>query len=234
MKSLKHIVAEEKLFLKSLCYVVGGTLLLSFFMRHLKTGKESGEESGKAYGSSVCLLLAKNGTDVSNFSRWAELNDPSHIYGYNSAGIFTRSLVTEKKLQLPGVKGVMTENELPLPEIPASGSMTVVLENNPLQPQLATVKKEEQLSNTSPSRIPVYSGQGDVLFEVDPVKGENNSATLLIKAENSVLGPRFRVIKSSGSQQFDARITEALKQKVREGQRFSGTLSVWSGGGQEK
>ena len=229
MKSLKHITAEEKLLLKSLCYVVGGTLFVLFFMRYSAPVKEY----DKAYGSGVRLLLAKNDADVSNFSRWAELNNPSHIYGYNSAGIFTRSLVTEKKLQLPGVKGVMTEKELPLPEIPASESMTVVLENNPLQPQLAAAKKEGQTKTVS-SRIPVYSGQGEVLFEVDPVNGENNSGTLLIKAENSVLGPRFRVIESSGSQQFDARITEALKQKVREGQRFSGTLVVWSGGGKEK
>ena len=229
MKSLKHIAAEEKLLLKSFACIAGGTLLVLFFMRYSAPVKER----DKAYGSGVRLVLAKNAADVSNFSRWAELNRPSNVYGYNSAGIFTRALVTEKKLQLPGVKGVVTEKGLPLPEIPPAESMAVVLEKNPLQPQLAAAKKEGQAKTVS-SRIPVYSGQGEVLFEVDPVNGENNSGTLLIKAENSVLGPRFRVIESSGSQQFDARITEALKQKVREGQRFSGTLAVWTGGGQEK
>lgn len=230
MKALKHIAAEEKLLLKSIGCVVGTALFVLFCMRYSAPGKER----DKAYGSGVSLLLAKNAADVSNFSRWEELNRPSNVYGYNSAGIFTRALVTEKQLQLPGVKGVMTEKELPLPEIPAAESMAVVLEKNPLQPQLVVSKREETPKGFVAAQIPVYSEQGEILFEVGAVKGEKSSGTLLVKVENSVLGPRFRVIESSGNQQFDDRITDALKQKVREGQRFSGVLAVWPGGGQEK
>lgn len=229
MKTLKHIAAEEKLLLKSIGCVAVVTLFVFFFMRHSAPAKER----DKAYGSGVQLLLTKSAADGDNFSRWAELNRPSNVYGYNSAGIFTRSLVMGKKLQLPCVRGVVTEKELPLPGIPAAESVAVVLEKNPLRPQLA-VPERKNAPGSFAVQIPVYSDKGEILFEVASGNEDNRYGTLLVKAENSVLGPRFRVVESSGNRKFDDRVTDLLKQKVREGKHFSGILAVWPGGGQGK
>jgi tetratricopeptide (TPR) repeat protein len=92
----------------------------------------------------------------------------------------------------------------------------------------------DEITNEFPDIEAGWFYKGEILFEVASGNEDNRYGTLLVKAENSVLGPRFRVVESSGNRKFDDRVTDLLKQKVGEGKRFSGILAVWPGGGQGK
>ena len=224
MKKAGQKYSESGLLLKSFCCVAGTAVFVLFFMHHaapVRTG-------GKEYGSCVKLLLTENAAEADEFARWAELNKPSNVFGYNSKGLFTRAVNLKNKVVLPEVRGRVTEAEVvPLPEVPAANILPMGMEKytpvfEPMLPESAEVAR-----GFAASEIPVFSDKGEFLCKLEGFADAPAEKPLLLKADTTGLGTRFRVIESSGDTQFDSRVTAVLEQKIRSGSRFAGVIAVW-------
>ena len=231
MKNSKQKYSDSGLLLKSVCSVAGAALLVLLFMHHAVPVR-SGD---KGYGSGVKLLLPENIADVDEFYRWAELNKPSNVFGYNSAGLFTRSVTLKSKVVLPKVRSGMSQEEiLHSPAVPSAAELPVRMEKNIPGSVLLQPEKQEGTRAFQLSGIPVFSDKGEPVCTLEGFSDSKAGNPLLIKAENSVWGTRFRIIETSGDRSFDSRVTAVLEQKVRSGSRFSGILAVWPRKGEKK
>ena len=209
--------------------MAGIAALFLLFLRHA----DPEPEEKKAYGGSVRLMLAGSAADASAFQRWAELNKPSNIFGYTSAGIFSRSVAFPVREHLPAVRSFQPyEHPYPVPEMPQPGTVAMNLEKRISGNLLASAAPVVVSGSFPESRIPVFSEGGEILFnlELSAAKIEN---PLLIKAEPGILGTRFQVVSGSGDKEFDNQVRTLLEEKVRKGAALDGVLAVWprNGGG---
>ena len=209
--------------------MAGVAALFLLFLRHAAPEPEE----KKAYGGSVRLMLAGSSADASAFQRWAELNKPSNIFGYTSAGIFSSSVAFPVREHLPAVRSFQPyEHPYPVPEMPQPGTIAMNRETR-LSGNLLAFPAPAAVSGTFPeSQIPVFSEEGQMLFglELSAAKVEN---PLLIKAEPGILGTRFQVVSGSGDKEFDNQVKTLLEEKVQKGTALAGVLAVWprNGGG---
>ena len=210
--------------------MAGIAAVFLLFLRHA----DPEPDEKKSYGGSVRLLLAGTPADASAFQRWAELNKPSNIFGYTSAGIFSRSVAFPEREHLPAVRSFQPyEHPYPVPEMPPPGSAAIKQEAR-ISGNLLAMTAPETPKNVFPvSGIPVFSEEGKMLFglEIPVSRGEN---PLLIKAENGKLGTRFQIVSTSGDKAFDNQVKELLEEKVQQGVSFAGVLAVWPRNGGEK
>jgi len=220
--------SESNLLLKSFCLVAGIAAFVLLFMRH-----EAPSRSGdKDYGGGVRLLLTRNVAEADEFYRWAELNKPSNVFGYNSKGLFTRAVDFKRKTFLPEVRALGTvEQKLPLPEVPPPQVLAVKMEKSIPGNTLLQADVQKNPRGFAVSGVGVFSEKGELLCHLPGLENSGTANPLLIRADKSGLGIRFQVVESSGDGGFDDRVTAALEQKIRSGSCFSGILAVWSGGG---
>ena len=210
--------------MKSLLAVLLITAAVLLFMRHAVPV----EKEKKFFGGGVSLLLAHNEDDIKAFQRWAKINDPASVFGYNSEGIFTRSVVRKAPLQLPVVR-------TGIPDIPESALYQQMKLEIPLlemeknlraQGRLAEVKKEDK----KPFRfngIPVFDEKGGEVARLDSLPGTNMINALLLKCVEQMTGTTFLVIESSGDRKFDKNVVSELEKLAAGGRRFSGVLALW-------
>ena len=210
--------------------MAGIAAVFLLFLRHA----DPEPEAKKSDGGSVRLLLAGTSADANAFQRWAELNKPSNIFGYTSAGIFSRSVVVPVREHLPAVRSFQPyEHPYPVPEMPAPGSVAMNHEARLSGHLLAGTLPAAVKGSFPAERIPVFSEAGEVLFglELPAAKVAN---PLLIKAEASNLGTRFQIVSTSGDRAFDNQVKELLEEKVQQGTSLAGVLAVWPRNGGEK
>lgn len=224
MNTVGQKYSESNLLLKSFCLVAGIAAFVLLFMRH-----EAPARSGdKAYGGGVRLLLTRNIAEADEFYRWAELNKPSNVFGYNSKGLFTRSVEFKRKTFLPEVRSfVSAEQQIPLPEVPPASVLAVKMEKFLPAHTLLQADMQKDHRGFAVSGIGVFSEKGEHLCNLPELESSGSVNPLLLRAEHSLLGTRFQIVESSGDTEFDSRVTAALEQKIRSGSRFSGILAVW-------
>lgn len=194
------------------------------FMRHSVPG---GEEK-KFFGGSVSLLIARNEADTRAFQRWAALNDPASVFGYNSEGIFTRSVARRKTLQLPVVRSGLTET----PESVLYHSVKIGIprlemgEIRRSPGRLAKVTTPEMTPFLS-GGTPVFDEKGNVLCRLDSLPPTGMINVLLLKCTSDVTGRSFQVIESSGDRKFDESAVSELEKISAGGREFTGMLALW-------
>ena len=227
MNKAREKYSESALLLKSVCCVAAVALFVLLFMRHAAPVRTS----DKGYGSGVKLLLTENIADVDEFNRWAELNNPSNVFGYNSPGIFTRAVTLKSRVVLPQVRNGMPEEEfLPLPEVPVPAVLAMRMEKSAPRYMLLQPESKNFSGGFSKNGLPVFSDKGELLCTLKEFSGAAGGRPLLVNAERSGLGTRFRIVESSGDRNFDTYVTAGLEEKIRSGSRFSGMLAVWPKG----
>ena len=186
------------------------------------------EKKDKFYGGGVSLLLAYTPEERDGFRRWAELNDPSRIFGYNTAGIFSRSVETKHTLTLPAVRVFQSES------LDAGLYRSTAMKSEPLKfeprnvhfalPRQITPAKKVPFAADG---LPVYDEKGNIVSRLKGIPEPPVDSALLIRAGSYMGGTEFRVVGSSGDRGFDRNVTRALSKLADKGQQFSGTLAVW-------
>ena len=203
--------------------------LLLAGLRH----KPPATSSDSSDGGRVFLLLPskEDEGDRAAFLRWRELNLPSRIFGYGSSGLFAalfprRSreaappvfssrpvssytpLLTLPEYSVPRTAAEPASSEVPLPALARSGA-----ENVPLT-----------------SGAVVYDETGKVRLRLPDLRGAELRAPLMLRAGKALAGTEFHIVGSSGNSGFDRSVLKELEQRVRQGESFSGILTVWGDG----
>lgn len=225
--------SDRALMFKSVLIACGIAALLLTGLHH----KTPATSSDRSDGGRVLLLLPskEDEGDRAAFARWRELNLPSHIFGYDSSGLFVALFPHKSREAAPPVFSsrpvfaftpLLTLPEYPVPRMePAPVSSEV-----PLPP----------LSGPGTEKLPltvgavVYDGAGKVRLLLPGLRGGTLRGPLMLRAEKALVGTEFRVVGSSGSDEFDRGALKELEQRVRQGESFSGILTVWGDGRRTK
>lgn len=218
---------KDHLLLKSLlCVALVSTAALLLLRHAVPVEKEN-----KFFGGSVYLLVAQTPEDSMQFFRWAELNRPSNIFGYNSRGIFSKAVPQSENPILPVVRSAVLPSFLPLP-------LPIGRGDHLLTP-VAVEKGSGAGSDVLPSRtgndrapfafsgVQVFNEKGDVVATLHGVSGTGGVKPLLMRSRQSVSGTEFAVVESSGDRDFDRSVTDALIQRTLRGESFNGIFAVW-------
>lgn len=224
MKSSREDKREHWLLFKSISGVLLASVAILLLLRHASPV----EESNKYFGGGVSLLLARTPEDVKDFRRWAELNNPGNIFGYGSAGGFTRSVALVRPLTLPVVCPPRSE------VVNAAFFKPAVPESLPLKMEQSTAAVKVVLQNGSVEKrpfvnagIPVYDEKGKILTRLENIAETNAANALLLRVRKSAGGAEFCVIGSSGDKKFDRSVTGALEKMTNKDELFYGVLAVW-------
>ena len=216
--------SEDLLLIKSLLIVTVVVAAGLVLLRHASPV----EKEKKFFGGGVSLLLAHNETDAREFRRWAELNNPANVFGYNSAGIFTRAVPRKVALELPKVRSanahvpeseLYRQKELETPEFTMEKSILPET-----RVELSNLQKKTPFSFKN---IPVFDEKGNVAAYLETLPETNMMNTLLIRCVKGSLGSEFRVMESSGDVAFDRTVIRELEKFAAQGKVFSGILAVW-------
>ena len=224
MKSSRADHREHWLLLKSIGCVTLTTAAFWLLLRHVSPV----EEKDKFFGGRVSLLLARTPDDVKEFRRWMELNDPSRIFGYSSAGIFSRTVTREGKVELPSVRFYTPESMKTVLYLPVAPKiMPLEMEKTAETP--AVIRESPFAGNVSLSLkgVPVFDEKGEIVTTLENIPGTNGEKALLLRAGNSAAGVDFSIIESSGDRNFDRSVTLALERFAQKGKNFAGVLAVW-------
>lgn len=224
MKKFEQDNIENILLLKSIVCVLliaGGVLLL---MRHAAPEKEK----SKFYGGGVSLILAHTPEDASDFRRWAELNDPGRIFGYQSAGIFFQAIDRKPSLTLPAVRVIRRENyDTPFYQPAAQKSISLEIERRNDPVTVTRADRAEKKRSFSAGGVPVYDEKGNLTARLEGIPHTNMINALLIRIRKNMAGAECRVIESSGDRIFDNRVAGALGRLLEKRDDLSGILAVW-------
>jgi len=222
--------SDRALMFKSVLIACAIAALLLAGMRH-EAPKTSADSSD---GGRVLLLLPSkenNAADRAAFARWRELNLPSRIFGYASSGLFAALFPPRPAEAMPPVFAsrpvsaftpLLTLPEFSVPRTAAEPASSEV----PL-PQLAR-SEAEHVPLTSGAVV--YDEAGKVRLRLPDLHGGELRAPLMLRAGKALAGTEFRIVGSSGNSAFDRSVLENLEQRVRQGESFSGILTVWGDG----
>lgn len=231
MKNSRQDKQEHLLLLKSFIYVLLAAAAILLLLCHVAPV----EEKKKFYGGGVSLLLAHTPEESHDFRRWAELNDPSRIFGYNSEGIFSASVKQKAPEIYPVLRSFMQDSfdtALYMPAEQKSEPLKIEKSSGSLVVPRGIVP--DQKTPFVSAGIPVFDERGAVVTRLENIPDTAKAETLLIRVRSNMAGQEFRVIESSGDRKFDRSVTGALKGLARKGKNFSGILAVWPDAGEVK
>ena len=223
--------SDRALLTKSVLVACAIAVLLLAGMRH-EAPKTSADSSD---GGRVLLLLPSQENDAADraaFARWRELNLPSRIFGYASSGLFAALFPPRPAEAAPPVFASRPVSAftplLTLPEYPVPRRAgEPVLSEVPLPPPASAGTEKIPLA----SGAVVYDEAGNVRLRLPDLHGDAAlRGPLMVRAGKALAGTEFRVVGSSGSSAFDRSALENLERRVRQGESFSGILTVWGDG----
>ena len=165
------------------------------------------------------------------FFRWAELNRPSNIFGYNSRGIFSQAVPQPENPVLPVVRIASSPSFLPLPLPVGRGEhlltpVAVEKASGAVSDVLAPAAGNDKAPFAF-SGVQVFNEKGDVVATLHGISGTDGIKPLLMRSRQSISGTEFAVVESSGDRKFDRSVTDALTQRTLRGDSFSGIFAVW-------
>lgn len=227
MTNLLKNSSDRALLIKSVLAACAIAVLLLAGMRH----KAPATPADRSYGGRVLVLLPSGEEDRTAFARWRELNLPSRIFGYDSSGLFAalfprrgreaappvfssrpvsafRPLLTLPEYSVPRRAPEPASSEVPLPSLAPAGA--------------------EKLSLVSGAIV--CDETGKVRLLLPELRGGAPGGPLMLRVRKALAGTEFRIIGSSGSSEFDRSALDNLEQRVRQGESFSGILTVWGDG----
>lgn len=227
MTNLLKSSTDRALLIKSVLTACAIAVLLLAGMRH----KAPATPSDRSYGGRVLVLLPSGEEDRAAFARWRELNLPSRIFGYDSSGLFAALFPRRGREAAPpvfasrpvsAVAPLLTLPEYSVPRrAPEPASSEVAL------PSLARSGAEKL---PLASGAVVYDEAGTVRLLLPDLRGGALRGPLMLRARKALSGTEFRIVGSSGSSEFDRSAMENLEQRARQGESFSGILTVWGDG----
>ena len=224
---MKKAIADKKedlLLLKSLLIVTVTVAAGLVLLRHASPV----EKEKKFFGGGVSLLLPRNEEEVKEFRQWAELNTPSNVFGYNSAGAFTRAVPRKVSLELPEVRSadasvpeseLYRRSELKTPEFTMGKSQ--------ISPSRLQISAPAEKTPFLVRGVSVWDEKGNIAAQLEVPEGTNIIQPLLIRCEKGSFGNDFKVMKSSRDENFDRAVIRELEKCAASGKNFSGILSVW-------
>lgn len=224
MKSSRADFHEHWLLLKSMGCMILITAAVLLLLRHASPA----EEKDKFFGGGVSLLLARTPEDVKAFRRWRDLNDPGRIFGYNATGVFARSVVMERQMELPALRVFSAGSmETALYTPVAQKSMPLEMEKSVAAPAVIRENLSAAKSFPAPEGVTVFNERGEIVEVLKNIPAARKENALLLRAGKSAAGIDFRIIESSGDRRFDRSVASALENAVRKGKSFNGVLAVW-------
>ena len=224
MKNAKADHREHWLLLKSTgCMILSAAAFL-LLLRHAAPV----EEEDKFFGGGVSLLLARTPGEIKAFRRWTELNDPSHIFGFSSIGVFSRAVGREEKVELPSVRIYSPESMESALFLPAAQkAMPLEMETNSAGSPVIREKLPVEKRGLALKGMPVFDESGEIAAVLENIPETKKVNALLLRAGNNAAGVDFRIIESSGDRNFDRSVVQALERSAGRGKTFSGVLAVW-------
>ena len=221
--------SDRALMFKSVLIACGIAALLLTGLRH----KTPATSSDRSDGGRVFLLLPSKGDegDRAAFLRWRELNLPSHIFGYDSSGLFAALFPRKSREAAPPVfSSRPVSSYTPLLALPEFSVPRTAAEPASSEVSLP------QLGHSGAEHVPLTSGAvvydeaGQVRLRLPDLRGVELRAPLMLRAGKALAGTEFRIVGSSGNSAFDRSVLKELEQRVRQGESFSGILTVWGDG----
>lgn len=196
------------------------------------------EKEKKFFGGGVWLLPAQTPEEAGRFFRWMQLNQPSNIFGYNSAGIFSQAVVRKPESFLPVTRDAgafALLSRLPVSGYNGGAKMLLGTESTAHPGSISSVGTAAAVSTVpfQTSGLPVFNEAGGILFALQGIAPTDKSNVLLIKADEDMTGTAFSVIESSGDRKFDSNVIKALEQR-QGGEPLRGILAVWPESGRGK
>ena len=227
MTNLLNGGSDRALLVRSVLIVCAIAALLLAGMRHAAPAAST----DSSYGGRVVLQLPSQEEDRAAFVRWRKLNLPANIFGYNSQGPFAALFPRGSRESAPPVFSARPASaftpSLTVPEYPVTRAG--------LEPAFSEVPLPSP-AGTGAEKLPlgvgavVYDETGKVRLLLPGLRGSTPRGPLVLRAGKSLAGTEFRIVGPSGSGEFDRSAVENLDQHVRQGESFTGILTVWGEG----
>lgn len=227
MTNLLKSGSDRAIWIKSVLIVAAIAALLLWGTRHVAPAAPKTSSSDVR----VFLLTSRGGEEGAFLERWAKLNDPGSIFGYDSSGRFTALFPRKDREAAPPVFSDrpasaftpgLTVPEYPLPRTGVNPALSVV----PLPLLDGGAKEKLPLAEGAV----VYDETGKVRLSLPGLRGNTPRGPLMLRAERTLGGIEFRIVGPSGNDEFDRSALEELGRRVSQGGSFAGILTVWGGG----